>query len=303
MIRTIFHLFLLCFLAFPSVAQEQSSREATLIVGRVSGDPIKTLPRLQAMADFMAARLGALGIESGGAVVANSNAEMIHMLRDGRVDLVSETVLSALRFEEAAAATILMREWKKGVPSYRSVFIAGIDSGIDSLEDLRGRVVAFEDRGSTSGFLAPLAMLREAGLTAVELSSPEQRPAADEVGYIFTDGEINIAVWVARSMADAGAFSDLDWEDTTRAPEALKANLRTFHTSAPILRSVLLSRAGLDPALASAISDLLSGVHDDPAAKDILDTYYSVTRYDPIGDVDADMRSARALYELAKDQL
>lgn len=303
MSRTIIYTFLLCLVAFPGVADEKPSRDATIIVGRVSGDPIKALPRLQAMADLIAAGLGAFGIEAGGAVVADNNAEMIQMLRDGRVDLVSESVLSALQFEEAAGATPLMREWKKGVSTYRSVFITGADTGIDSLEDLRGQVVAFEDRGSTSGFLAPLAMLREAGLTTVELSSPGLRPAADQVGYIFTDGEINIAVWVARGLAAAGAFSDLDWEDTSRAPEALKAELRRFRTSAPILRSVLLARPGLDPALTAAITDLLSDAHNDPAARNVLDTYYSVTRYDPIAEVQADMRSARLLYELVKDQL
>ena len=47
---------------------------------------------------------------------------MIKLLQDGHIDIVSETALSALLFEEEAGAEILLLEWKKGVAAYHTVF-------------------------------------------------------------------------------------------------------------------------------------------------------------------------------------
>ena len=72
-----------------------------------------------------------------------------------RVDFYSETILSALYLEAQGGGEIILREWKKGVASYRSVIVARADSGITELADLRGGKVAFEDPTSTSGFFFP----------------------------------------------------------------------------------------------------------------------------------------------------
>jgi phosphonate transport system substrate-binding protein len=51
---------------------------------------------------------------------------------------------------------------------YFAQFIAQRDSGIETLEDLEGKSWGFGDTGSTSGYLVPLAMLNEMGITPGE---------------------------------------------------------------------------------------------------------------------------------------
>jgi phosphonate transport system substrate-binding protein len=72
---------------------------------------------------------------------------------------------SALAHEMAGARTILAEE-RNGLPYYKSRFWVRKDSGIDGLEDLRGKTVAFNDPLSASGYLFPLAKLIEEGLVA-----------------------------------------------------------------------------------------------------------------------------------------
>lgn len=273
-----------------------------LVIGRVSSDPVKTLPRLQVLSVYLADQLAPLGITGSQAIIARSNAEMLLLLRSGQVDAVSETVMSAFMFADEADAELLMREWKRGVSSYRSVLFSRTDSGIETLDDLRGRVVAFEDRGSTSGFLIPMAMLREHGLEAVELPAPGIAPPPDKVGFVFVGTEINIAAWVTRGMVDAGALNDGDWQDVERTPDGLRDQLSVFHQSSPIPRSVLIVRSDLEPELREALRSTLAQIEHDPAAEEVRTAYYGVARYDPfVGDASRDLSRVRALYDIVRD--
>lgn len=131
-------------------------RNQVLVVGRVSQrHAAEHQVRMEAFADWLAARLPGAGIRAGKGVVAASPEEMLAMLKDGRVDVVSETIITALYYEERAGAEILMHEWREGRPYYRSVFVTRRDSGISDLHELVGKRIAFMDQGSTSGFLLP----------------------------------------------------------------------------------------------------------------------------------------------------
>ena len=264
-----------------TAAPQTAERARALVVGVVTSDPKKQLPKLQAMADYLAARLGDRGIERGAIVAAANNEEMIRLLRTGAVDLFSATAFSAIQFAAEAGAEILLREWKKGVAEYHTVFIARRDSGIASLADLRGRKIGFEDPNSTTGFLLPLAMLRLEGLTAVEIP-PNGHPASGTIGYAFADEEVNIAVWVARGIVDAGAISDQDWEDVQRTPDPIKQDLVIFHASEPLFRSSILARGGLDQGLKAGLKDILAAMHTDAAGQEALKAYYGVAKYDEL---------------------
>ena len=102
-----------------------------------------------------------------------------------------------------------MREWKKGVSSYRGIIIVSKESGISELSNLRGRKIAFEDPGSTSGFLLPYAALVNGGLTLRRVTSPRSTVATGEIGYVFAEEELNIAGWVVRGIVAAGAMSEV----------------------------------------------------------------------------------------------
>lgn len=57
---------------------------------------------------------------------------------------------------------------RRGWGVYWTMIIVGRDSDIQSLEDLNGKKWAYPDAGSTSGFLVPTVMFKEAGVTPGE---------------------------------------------------------------------------------------------------------------------------------------
>ncbi len=282
----------------PAVGTSLADDSSILTIGRVSDNPEKNLPRIRAMAEFLA---GSLGMAGGAAIVAKDNEEMARLLRDGRVQLVSESALSAIWFEENVGAQPLLHEWKKGVATYESIFFVRRDSGVEVLQDLRGRVIAFEDPGSTTGFLAPFAMLRAAGLDPVEIQ-PGETPPAGRVGYVFTRSEENVAAWVARGIADAGAFSNLDWAEIHETSEVLMKDLRMLDQSGPILRSILLVGPNMSAELKQQLQAILQSAHENPAAEEALSTYYRVKRYDPIeGKSLQSLNATRRLFGVVRD--
>ena len=245
-----------------------------IVVGRISEDPKKHYPRLKKLADYLASKLTGLGPTTGAAIFAKDFETLAGYFRSGQVDIVSETPFAALRLVEETGAEILLREWKKGVAEYRTVFFVRRDSDINTFKDIVGRKIAFEDEGSTSAFLMPFSVLRREGYDLVRLSSAREAPPRDKIGYAFAGSENNIVVWVATGIADAGAFSDLDWKDIGRTPEIVKNDLRIFFTTEPIIRSVVVVRGDLPAQLKDWIKNVLVTMHADAEGRKVLKKYY-----------------------------
>ena len=104
-----------------SASPEAAALKNTIILGRVSSNPRKTYPRLERMVGYLVHRLKPLGITRGKVVIAKNNRKMMRLLRSGRVDFLSETVMTALYFEKNAQAEIMLREWKKNTGWYWNI--------------------------------------------------------------------------------------------------------------------------------------------------------------------------------------
>lgn len=286
----------------PAITMPASAGEGrVLTLGRITQDPGNNIDRLNAMADYLKIALAPDGIEAVEIVIAETPDKMRALLRNGEVDLFSETPFIALELIDEGLAEPLMREWKKGTAEYHTVIIARRDGPIHSLADLSGRKVAFEDPGSTSGYLLPRSALEAAGLTLSKLDNPRSAPPDGKVGYSFANGEINVVAWVNRGLADAGAISNIDWESADKAPERLKANLTVIHETEPVTRSLMMVRLTLDTDMKMRLASVLGHMHETSDGKAALKQYFNVSRYDPTeGDAATGMESARKVWRLSK---
>ena len=96
--------------ADPTVTSTQSDRKRVLVLSKVSDNPEKHYRYLKPMADYLAARLHNSGILEGTVLLAKDNRQMIDYLREGRVDLVTETPVSAALFVQEASAVPIARK-------------------------------------------------------------------------------------------------------------------------------------------------------------------------------------------------
>ena len=264
----------------------EPARHEVLVISKVSLDPKKHYRYLKPMVDYVAERMKDLGIKEGRVLMAKDNAQMIQFIRQGRVDWITEPPFSAVLFEEATGAEFLLDKWKKGVPVYHSVFITRKGSGIRTLNDLAGKVIAFEDPGSTSSYFIPSYLLLKAGHKMVELASVRERPPADAIGYVFAGQEINVAMWTYKGLVDAGALSNLDMEDDDDVPPSIRGQMDIFHRSANFLRAVEMVRSDLPAPLKKRLREILLASDKDPAAAQVLHTYEKTVKFEDFDEAD-----------------
>lgn len=256
--------------------------EGTLVIGKVSNSPQKNLRQMQPMVDYVVAQMGDLGITRGEVLIAKNDDQMIRYIKEGRVDWVTEGLFASFKYRERAGSDFILRKWKKGVSEYRTVFITRKGSGIEGLADLKGRRIAFEDPGSTSAYFLPKVALIDRGLEPVALASPGKRPPGEKVGYAFAGAELNISAWVYKGLVDAGAYSDLDWDSPESMPQAIRKDLKIFHTTFPAPRAIESVRGDLEPAIKKRLIEILVAADQSPTGREALMAYHQSSKIDPI---------------------
>ena len=280
------------------------ARQHTLVIGRVSENPKKHHQDLKPMVDYVAKQMRDLGIKQTRVLFAKNNKQMIRYLRQGKIDWVTETPFSAVVFEDRGGAEILLRNWKKGVSEYYTIFFARKESGINSLQDLKGKTIAFEDPGSTSAYFLPAATLIDAGIKLVQLANPREKPSKDMLGYVFSGQEINLSTWVYRGRVDAGAVSNLDWEAGDRTIKGIRGEIKIFYQTNPVPRALELVRKDLSPEIKKRLKEILLNAHNDPEAKEALKAYKKTKKFDEIDShVLESLNYVRKLSKIVQEEL
>jgi phosphonate transport system substrate-binding protein len=175
------------------------------------------------------------------------------------------------------AAKLLLRRWKGGIGEYRSLIFTNKESGVARLEDLRGKIIAFEDTGSTSGYLLPKLFLLKKGFSMVEKPSAGAKISDREIGYIFADTYKNIASLVVQNKVAAGAISN---DDYASVDDTSKASISILGESESVPRHLVSVRKDLPEAMAKRLKEILLGMHQDDAAKKILQHTDNTTKFD-----------------------
>lgn len=145
---------------------------------------------------------------------------------------------------------------------FRSVFIAGADSGIASLEGIRGRTFTFGAPSSTSGSLMPRYYLLKAGID----------PELDFRRVAFSGAHDATALAVAGGKVDAGALNISVWEKLVADRKVDATKLKVVFTTPPYYDYNWSVRSDMDPALKKKLFDAFVALSPDTAeGRTILD--------------------------------
>ena len=121
----------------------------------------KLVEDLKPISDYLTERLG-VKVE---AFTASNYIGVVEGLGSGSVDFgIIPPFSSLLAQKQSNAKPILTSKGKTGKPGYTAELYVRKDSGIKSLQDVKGKKVAFVDPSSSSGYIYPGAMLVNAGL-------------------------------------------------------------------------------------------------------------------------------------------
>jgi len=189
-------------------------------------------------------------------VVTTDYSSMIEAMRRGQIDVGYFGPLSyVLLKQKMPGAIAFAAKLEGGAPTYKAVVIAGADSGVSTLRDLKGKIVAFGDPASTSSHLIPKHMLREAGLTP-----------GDDYRDVFAGAHDAAAIAAQNGNAQAAGLS-LFLFTTLVEQGTLKADkVKVIAESRPYPNYPWVLTDDLDPKLQESIKSAFYDLKD----KDVL---------------------------------
>ncbi|MEN0137849.1 MAG: phosphate/phosphite/phosphonate ABC transporter substrate-binding protein [Rhodococcus sp. (in: high G+C Gram-positive bacteria)] len=171
---------------------------------------------------------------------------IVEAMRSGLIDVAAFSPFPTPLAEAVAGVEPLVVA--KGA-AYSSVFVCRADTGIDSIDDLRGRKVAFVDAGSTSGNYIPKLLLKRAGID----------PETDIEGT-YAGGHDTAELAVKQGSVDCAADARSSYQTMVDKGVIDGAAQKIVVESEPIPVSlVIIARKGLDPATAQGIVDAFVG--------------------------------------------
>lgn len=189
-----------------------------------------------------------------------SYREIMELLETGELDFAWICGYPFVRRREPEYLDLVAVPIFEGAPLYRSYVIVHRDSTIRSLEDLKGKVFAYSDPDSNSGYLVPRATLARIRL------SPD---ALFRISF-FTYNHAETVEAVANRVADAGAVDSYVWEYLHRTNPALTARTRILHRSETFGFPPIVGRRGGDKGINAAMRAALLTMHEDADGKSLL---------------------------------
>jgi phosphonate transport system substrate-binding protein len=145
---------------------------------------------------------------------------------------------------------------------FRSVFITRTDSGINSLEDLKGKTLSFGSPSSTSGHLMPRSFLLQAKID----------PDKDLKQVAFSGAHDATIAAVSGGKVQAGALNISVWEKFVAEKRVDTSQVKVFYTTPPYYDYNWTVRADTDPALREKIVRAFTELNpSDPKQREILD--------------------------------
>jgi phosphonate transport system substrate-binding protein len=280
----------------PPESAETESPAATgaIVVGDISDEPIDTITNFQPFADYIATHLEAFGIGRGEVKVAPNMETMAQWLKTGQVDIYIDSPYPSLIVSNSSGAKPILRRWKDGIAQYHTVIFARSDRDLQSLDDLQGQVIAFEEKFSTSAYLLPLGHLRKAGYQAIEIDQVDTVIPADTIGYIFTGDDENTIQWVISGQVAAGATDINSFEEL---PETTRNQLTILAKTETVPRQMVLMTPQMEPQRQETIAEILINMDENPEGKSILETFDETTQFDRLPNQQDPLNPIRELYQ------
>ena len=252
-----------------------NKEKKVLTMGRATEHVVKQQSKIQPIIKYLASRLKDMGIERGEAVLAGDRkyATLRKRVKEGKIDIILESPFKAAGLKRDGIAYPILTLSRRGAGEYNSLIFVRKDSGINTIEDLKGKIIACEDPSSTSSCYLPRAVLRAEGFDMEEITPPNPSASNGKIGYVFAGTELNVSSRVFYKKVAAGALSNLDWSTPGDVPEAYKAKFKVIWESPKIIEFVVLVGAGLDKRLVERIKEEMLMMNKTAEGKKALRAY------------------------------
>ncbi len=187
--------------------------------------------------------------------VLTSYAAMVEATRNKHLDLCYFGPLSYCIAKDRCDIECFAAKVKNGVTTYQSVVITNPASGIEKVEDIRGKRMAYGDQASTSSHLIPKGVLAARGV----------KPGDYQESFLGKHDAV--ALNVMRGNVDAGGLSKPIFEGLLERGTIDRTKVKVLAESDPIPDYPWAMQSDLEPALKAKIREAFYGLKDEAILK------------------------------------
>jgi phosphonate transport system substrate-binding protein len=220
--------------------------------------------------------------------VASDYAAVIEALRNRTADLAFVHPGGYVLASREAKATIVAKNLWHGKSSFTSRIYVRRDAGIKTVEDLRGKTIAFVDPASSSGYIYPMVLLIKRGL----VTNRDPKTFFKEI--VFSGAHDASMRALLNGHVDAIASFDMAREQYLK-DVAERERLIFVAETEPIPEAGIAARDGLDPATFAKVRAALLQIRA-PAHAALLKRLYEIDGFETAEDREYD--PVRAAIEL-----
>jgi len=249
-----------------------------------SGDSQAILTEGSEIADLLSKKTG-LSVK---AKVATSYAAAIEAIGANKVDIGWLATFSYVLAKEKYDVDLLLIVSRFGSPTYRGQILVKENSGIKTLNDLKGKRMAFVDPASTSGHIFPKTLLLSKGISPEKFFSKS----------VFAGSHNAVIFSILKGEVDAGAtYDDARAAVAKGYPEVYKQT-RVLAYTKDIPNDTVCASKGLDPVIKEKIKNGLRNLSKDPKGSMALKRIYGISELIDFDALFDPVRKARKLLKL-----
>ena len=252
-----------------SKKEEKKSDEKVIKMGFV---PLKNSEQLvedvKPIADYLSQKMG-VKVE---AFTASNYIGVVEGIGSGSVDFGIIPPFSAvLAQKQSNAKPLLTSKGKSGKSGYTAELYVRKDSGIKSLQDVKGKKVAFVDPSSSSGYIYPGAMLVKAGINLDK-----------DISYQFSGGhDKSLQLLLNKDVDVIATFDGVEERYGKEFPAAL-TDIEKLASSDTIPGIMVTASSKMDKDLQEKLKQALLDMDKDPKMKELFTKMFSITGFEEV---------------------
>ena len=252
-----------------SKKEEKKAEEKVIKMGFV---PLKNSEQLvedvKPIADYLSQKMG-VKVE---AFTASNYIGVVEGIGSGSVDFGIIPPFSAvLAQKQSNAQPLLTSKGKSGKSGYTAELYVRKDSGIKTLEDVKGKKVAFVDPSSSSGYIYPGAMLVKAGINLDK-----------DISYQFSGGhDKSLQLLLNKDVDVIATFDGVEERYGKDFPAAL-TDIEKLASSDTIPGIMVTASSKMDKYVQEKWKQALLDMDKDPKMKELFTKMFSITGFEEV---------------------